>query len=109
MAKEDNRRMGQGSPQGAKAVAIPCKDRRSKVHKVPRSEHGQVERVVGPKTRYCMERCRMSTEKSKQILIEACKFYCDWYDGKDHQSLSPGEMTYELVTYCREALRELER
>ena len=50
----------------------------------------------------------MSAEKSKQILIEACKFYCDWYDGKDHQSLSPGEMTYELVTYCREALKELE-
>jgi len=51
-------------------------------------------------------------DKAERILREACKFYCDWYDRGE----PPGDrfvgaslVAYELVSFCREALAEIEK
>lgn len=45
-------------------------------------------------------------DKAKQHLQAACQFYCNWYDSGS--SCDSGGVAYELVTWIREALSELE-
>jgi hypothetical protein len=34
----------------------------------------------------------------------ACKFYCDWYDGKAHKGMGGGQVAYEAVSAVRKML-----
>lgn len=46
--------------------------------------------------------------RCEEILQNACKMYCSWYT-TGYPQMTPSNMAYELVTYIREALYELNK
>ena len=49
------------------------------------------------------------TDRAKEILEQACSYYCGWYDGTS--ATVPGrnaaDVAYSMVSFCRMALAEL--
>jgi hypothetical protein len=46
--------------------------------------------------------------KCNEQLSAACKLYCQWYN-TGHPAISGSNMAYELVSYVRQALAELNK
>lgn len=51
-----------------------------------------------------LQRPEPVTDAGREELEWACKFYCDWYEGKTGKGMDGGSVAYEIVSAIRKVL-----